>query len=259
MACLTIPQQQEGKCKSGSIVVSNHGKGVYKLASRSTSGYVAYTPANGKTVIVASGHKCMVSASQHVMANSCVGMHDATVCGDLEEFLCYNNGICELSIGKCDKLWRLSCQHNCIQELDLRRCRNLMLLECHVNLLKSLMTNGLSELRKLCCDDNDLMELNLADCRRLEMCSCENNRIREIDTKGCRALTELRCKNNRIRSLNISHCYALRALDLTMNPTNKLYVTREFASARFGLCRTVGSIVSPSRAIQELVCTFQWR
>lgn len=99
--------------------------------------------------------------------------------GQLKVFVCNNNPITLLDIGKCQYLTMLQCISGQLTSLNVSNCRNLEKLFCNHNNLVNLSVENCTVLKELRCNNNSLVSLNLEGCISLTSLDCEFNQFTE--------------------------------------------------------------------------------
>ena len=211
--------------------------------------------------------------------------NDPTVCDEigffrnLEELICYGNGITSLDVSNNSKLTYLSCSSNQLTSLNVSNNSKLTYLSCSSNQLTSLDVSNNTALSSLYCYSNQLTSLDGLNNTTLKYLDCGGNQLTSLDVSNNTALTEFYCYSNQLISLDISnntaltllHCYsnqlisldvsnntALEVLQCTFNKLTSLDVSNnmDLQSLDCGSNQLISLDVSNNTALTYLNCRF---
>lgn len=158
---------------------------------------------------------------------------DVSRCTNLEELVCNNNSITQLTLN--ENLKQLFCGHNKLKRLTLNK--QLEEVDCSNNMLEVLNLN--KYLKVLYCENNRLTRLQLnrnityAECshnllteltlnKKLEVLFCNNNFLTEIHVNE--KLITLFCPHNQLTKIKMSSHAALNTLFCSDNQLTNLEI-----------------------------------
>ena len=105
---------------------------------------------------------------------------------------CTNNRISQLDISACiDRLEQLLCGQNQLTQLTVGDVKEINCLDCSDNQLTTLQLGKLTQINKLVCSNNQLSTLELPATEALKTLHCQGNRLTTLDIHACKTLRSL--------------------------------------------------------------------
>lgn len=201
------------------VSMSNAGKQPYRVAVKSSTGYVAVKNSDGKIkVFPANGKSITIPSAKEIVMWPC----DKTVgtsgepesVGEIQILDCANNQLRKLDVCGLQSLQKLNCSCNSLEYLWLfgpvnssyDGPRNLQHLDCAHNLIRELDFSELQEICTVNCSHNKIRSLRLGKkLKRLQSLNCSQNRLSLIELAGLVALQSLNAKGNSLLASREEH------------------------------------------------------